>query len=80
MSEETKTETKVEAQVEKKEFSVSSLVGMSKDDAVSKAKDNGYKTRVVSVDGKGNMLTTDVKSDRIGLTVQDGKITKAEVG
>lgn len=56
------------------------LVGLTEADATTAATSLGFTVRVASVDGKGNMLTTDFRGNRIELTIVNGLVTKTEVG
>ena len=56
------------------------VVGMSYEDAVKAIQDAGFTSRVVERDGEKFAVTMDLQPERINLTVQDDKVTKAIVG
>jgi hypothetical protein len=55
------------------------LVGLSEDYAIRLVTGTGLQVRVVTIDGTGQIITDDRRSDRINLDVEDGVVTKAEV-
>jgi heat shock protein HslJ len=57
-----------------------SLVGMPIEEAESAVEDAGFELRVLTVDGEGGPATSDFRSDRINVDVEDGEVTKATVG
>lgn len=57
-----------------------SVVGMSEDDALKAISDAGLTSRVVARDGEEFPVTMDLQPDRINLTIDDAKVTKATVG
>lgn len=69
-----------ETKEDKKEFSVSSLVGLTKDTAISTAKEAGYKTRIVKEDDKTYLISMDFKDNRVNLTIKNGSVEKATIG
>lgn len=56
------------------------LLGSSPAKAKAQAEKAGYAFRVVSVDGEPRAVTMDFRSDRIGATVVDGRVTEVAVG
>lgn len=65
---------------EKVERVCKELLGKSFTEALEiTGKENLY-LRMLSADGKGCMITADVRMDRIGIHLKDGKIVSAEGG
>ena len=58
----------------------SSYVGLSEQEAISKAKKDGLTYRVTERDGEGLMATMDYSADRINLAISNNKITSASCG
>jgi len=56
------------------------LVGLTEDEATKVATGNGWTVRVAERDGESFMLTADYRTDRVNLTVRDGKVTAVTVG
>ncbi len=54
--------------------------GMSAEDADALAVQNGYVSRVGSVDGEPRPVTLDYRTDRFTLTVEDDAVTGCEYG
>jgi hypothetical protein len=55
-------------------------VGMTLEVATVKAKENGFSSRVVEVDGKSLMITEDLKNNRINFRVKGGVVTDVYPG
>lgn len=53
-------------------------LGMSEKDALEKAKTDDRQARVVSRDGKGLMVTMDLRPGRLNFTIEDGVVTEVE--
>lgn len=69
----------VEGQIDQDNVS-KALVGLSLSEAQGKAGAAGYSTRIVSQDGDQRPVTMDYQSNRINLTVVNGKVTEANIG
>lgn len=61
-------------------FNINDLIGLTHEEAVKLAKENGFATRIREEDGKGFMGTTDYRTDRINLHITNCKITKVAKG
>lgn len=59
---------------------VKDLVGMKEVEAIKKLGDLGVKIRIVSRDGEHFIVTRDFKNDRVNLSIENGKVSKADVG
>jgi len=59
---------------------ISKLIGLTKDAAIAMIVEGGLISRVAEEDGKPNILTCELRQDRINLTINGGKIIKADVG
>ncbi len=57
-----------------------SLVGMTVEEAEDAVTDAGLAFRVASTDGEAALLTTDYRTDRINVDVEDGEVVAARVG
>lgn len=57
-----------------------SVVGMSKDEALAELKRRGLSARITREEGKSFMCTADVRFNRMNLTIEGGKVTRAEIG
>jgi hypothetical protein len=55
-------------------------VGMTEEDAMAAITKNKMTPRVRSKDGKAFMGTMDYRTDRVNLTIEDGKVTQATIG
>jgi hypothetical protein len=55
-------------------------VGITLEVATVKAKENGFSSRVVEVDGKSLMITEDLKNNRINFRVKGGVVTDVYPG
>lgn len=58
----------------------SDYVGLTLDEAMKKATQNGLNPRVVETDGKSLMLTMEVVSHRVNFRVRDGLVIEAYAG
>lgn len=58
----------------------SSYVGLSEQEAISKAKKDGLTYRVTERDGEGLMATMDYSADRINFAITNNKVTSASCG
>ncbi len=56
------------------------LVGKTEAEAVSEIKSRGMRARVRRRDKKGYPGTMEVRTDRVNLELDDGKVTYARVG
>ncbi len=56
------------------------VIGMTVDQATTWATDHNYTVRVVEVDGQGQPVTMDYRSDRINLVINNGVVTSAKMG
>lgn len=61
-------------------FNINDLIGLTHEEAVKLAKENGFSTRVSMKDGESYMGTCDYRTDRINFTIVDDKVTKASKG
>lgn len=57
-----------------------SLVGLAEDEAVKVAESRRWTVRVAERDGEQFMLTADFQTNRVNLTVTDGRVTAVSVG
>ena len=55
-------------------------VGLTESEAVQAIKKDGLRPRVVSRDGEHYVITMDYRTDRVNLTITEGKVTSAHVG
>ena len=58
----------------------STVIGMEKQAALDLITGSGLKARVESEDGEHHFLTMDIRTDRLNLTVTDGKVTSVRRG
>lgn len=59
---------------------IHTIIGMSEKEAINTINNKGYQSRVWMTNGKGCIVTADYRSDRLNLTIEDGKIVAAEIG
>ncbi|TSP13977.1 hypothetical protein [Cupriavidus campinensis] len=59
---------------------VTQIVGLTKTEAMAVLVRQGIPHRVVQEDGKGKLVTADVRSERANLTIVDGKVTEVSYG
>ena len=57
-----------------------SLLGLSEEEAVNRCIDNGHRVRVTRTDDRYYIITMDLRFDRVNLELDNGVITKADVG
>lgn len=71
----------MELQAEKTQRFADTLVGLTKTAALTQATEfTEYKVRIVAEDGTSYIVTMDYRTDRINLTLVDGRVTEATVG
>jgi hypothetical protein len=58
----------------------SDYVGLPLEEAKNRAQNNGYTTRIVEMDGKGFMVTEDLKNNRLNFRVRGNVITDVYPG
>lgn len=56
------------------------VVGKTKEVAEDLCKKAGLRMRVVNENGTPRIVTADYRTDRVNVTVVDGKVTKADIG
>lgn len=61
-------------------IAVKDLVGMKEAFAIRTLGDLGVRIRIVYRDGAYSIVTQDFKNDRVNLSIENGKVIKAEVG
>lgn len=61
-------------------FNAESLIGKNKEEAITIIKDSKLVVRIRNEDGKAYVGTCDFRIDRINLYIENGIITKANVG
>lgn len=61
-------------------IAVKDLVGMKEAKAIQTLGDLGVKIRIVHRDGVNYVVTADFKTDRVNLSIVNGKVSKADVG
>ena len=54
--------------------------GVALEEAQRRAAADGFTTRILMLDGEGQMVTADYRNDRLGFTVVDGVVTDVSVG
>jgi hypothetical protein len=59
---------------------LTTVVGCAETDAEPRARAAGWTIRVVHRDGEDLMGTMDYRTDRLNLTVEDGRVTAATIG
>lgn len=57
-------------------FNINDLIGLTHEEAVKLAEENGFSTRIREKDGEGFMGTCDYRMDRINFTIVGNKIAK----
>lgn len=57
-----------------------SLIGLTEQEAQKIAKERGWTVRTAMRDGEAFMLTSDYRTDRVNLTVEDGLVVSVEIG
>lgn len=62
-------------------ITIKQLVGMKEVDAIKVLGDHGMlKIRIVHRDGENFIVTRDYKTDRVNLSIEKGRVSKAEIG
>lgn len=61
-------------------FDPARYTGVALEEAQRRAAADGFTTRILMLDGEGQMVTADYRSDRLGFTVVDGVVTDVSVG
>jgi hypothetical protein len=57
-----------------------SLIGMTEDNGLKLCKENDYDFRVVRQDSNNYAITMDLRFNRINLEIDNGIITKCDIG
>lgn len=57
-----------------------SLIGMGKDDGFELCEENDYKFRITREDSNNYIITNDLRFDRINIEIDNGLITKCDIG
>lgn len=55
------------------------VVGLSESQAIALIQTNGFTSRIASIDGVAQPGTTDMRINRINLTLENGVVTEASV-
>lgn len=58
---------------------LNSVIGKTKPEAAMICKEMGYSTRIVEEDGESYILTQDLRSDRVNIIVEYGKIIDSKI-
>ena len=61
-------------------IAVKDLVGMKEVDAIKTLGEHGVRIRVVHRDGENFIITSDFKTNRVNLSIEKGRVSKAEIG
>jgi hypothetical protein len=56
------------------------VVGMTKEKAIAKLKQQGLSVRITREEGKSFMVTADMRWDRMNLVIEGGKVISASIG
>jgi hypothetical protein len=56
------------------------VIGLPEEKAVEDIQSAGFTSRIVSIDGVGQPVTMDCRTNRINLSIEDGIVTEADVG
>lgn len=56
------------------------LIGLSEEDAIKMCSDSEYQYRIVRRDSENFIITMDLRFDRINLEIDDGVVTKCDLG
>jgi hypothetical protein len=59
---------------------VNALIGLDVVEARRRVEAKGWHFRVLTEDGVGHLATTDLRDDRVNVTVRRGKVEQADVG
>lgn len=57
-----------------------SLIGLTKEEGTKLCLDNDYKVRITREDSNNYAITLDLRFDRINLELDNGIITKCDIG
>ena len=57
-----------------------SLIGLTKEEGTKLCLDNDYKVRITREDSSNYVITMDLRFDRINLELDNGIITKCDIG
>lgn len=57
-----------------------SLIGLTKEEGTKLCLDNDYKVRITREDSNNYVITMDLRFDRINLELDNGIITKCDIG
>ena len=61
-------------------LNVESLRGLPEATAISKIQSAGFRSRVISRDGKYIVTTKDFRVDRVNLQINNGRVTQVSLG
>jgi hypothetical protein len=61
-------------------INTNALQGKNKDEVIAKCKSRGYDVRITNEDGRAHIVTHDLRLDRVELQVENGIVTKANIG
>lgn len=59
---------------------IGEVIGKGEKEAVSFLNGNGFSTRITCRDGNYFICTRDFRTDRINLTIEDGKVKEIKIG
>ena len=57
-----------------------SLIGLTKEEGTKVCLDNDYKVRITREDSNNSVITMDLRFDRINFELDNGIITKCDIG
>ena len=60
-------------------FDLSAVLGKNLEEANTIAKEAGFTTRLISVDGKSMIMEADLRRDRINLSITGTRVTGASI-
>lgn len=64
----------------KNDYFLTSLIGKSEEDAKKLCSENDFHYRVVREDSKHYMVTCDYRLDRVNIEIDNGIVTKFDIG
>lgn len=64
--------------INQKQICGSDYIGLAESEAVAKAEAEGLVSRVVERDGQAQVITLDLRSDRLNFTITNGSVTKVD--